>query len=244
MPFQNAMTDPKLKIATATRPYLFENGFILTDLPEKDRAMCQASFTPTFRKRGEVLFQQGTFPKGVYWLMSGKAKIAQQTPGGQNQTLYIYSDGDLIGFRQTIAEEANPVSAVLLEDAKVGFIPADAFRSLLNASPVFARNVLTALAREFTVWMNRMTAIAQFPVRHRLILALLILHEQYRRSGAPPGVVTMTRTELAEYVGASLETVVRALNALKSGNLVRISGRRILLPDPIGLVNILAVEEV
>lgn len=236
------MTDSLQKIAGVIQPYLFENSFILTDLPEKELDLCREGFQTSFRKRGDVLFKQGAFPAGVYWLLAGKVKISQQTPGGQHQTLYIYSDGDLIAFRQTIAREANPVSAVLLEDSRVGFMPAGLFRDILEASPVFTRNVLTALAREFTVWMNRMTAIAQFEVRRRLILALLILHEQYRRSGGAPGLVTITRTELAEYVGASLETVVRALNVLKSNGLARIHGRSILLPDPVALLELLQRE--
>lgn len=238
------MTDPTLRIAQTVQPYLFQNSFILTDLPIKDIAMFQESVKPEARKRGDVLFRQGEFPKGTYWLISGKVKIFQETLTGQRQTLYIYSDGDIIAYRQLIAEEANPVSAVLLEDATVGLIPSETFRELLNASPFFARNILTALAREFSIWMNRTTVFTQFSVRRRLILALLILYEQYRRSGSPPGVVTMTRTELSEYVGASLETVVRILNTLKANNLVNIHGRRILLPNPIALVDILQAEDV
>lgn len=237
------MNDPNLKIARATQPYLLQNAFIVTDLPVRERAILQESARPGPRKRGEILFRQGAFSKGVVWLVAGKIKIFQETPAGHRQTLYVYSDGDLVGYRQFISEEVNPVSAVLLEDSVVGFIPGETFRELLDTSSLFAKNVLTALAREFTVWMNRMTAFAQLPVRLRLVLALLILQEQYRRSGAPPGVVTITRTELSEYVGASLETVVRALNALKANQLVRISGRRILLPDPVGLVDLLQGEE-
>lgn len=228
------MIDPNLKIIQTIQPYLFQNGFILTNLPAKDLVQLQEGVRSESRKRGDVLFCQGAFPKGVYWLLSGKVKIFQETSDGQRQTHYIYSDGDLIGHRQFIAEEAHPVSAVLLEDGVVGFISGDTFRGLLNTSPHFARNILTALAREFTVWMNRMTVFSQFSVRRRLVLALLILYVQYRRSGLPSGVVTMTRSELAEYVGSSLETVVRSLNTLKSNQLISISGRRILLPDPIG----------
>jgi CRP-like cAMP-binding protein len=158
--------------------------------------------------------------------------------------MYIYSDGDLLGHRQFIAEEAHPVSAVLLEDSTYTFIPGDTFRELLNTSTFFTRNFLTAIAREFTIWMNRMTVFSQYPVKHRLVLALLILHEQYRLSGSQPGVVTITRTELAEYVGAKLETVVRVLNTLKSDQLLNITGRRILLLNPIGLLDILQNEEI
>lgn len=237
------MIDPNQRIIQTIQPYLFQNNFILTDLPVKDLAQLEEGVKTESRKRGDALFRQGAFPKGVYWLQSGKVKIFQESPDGQRQTHYIYSDGDLIGHRQFIAEEAHPVSAVLLEDGVVGFISGDTFRRLLTTSPHFARNILTALAREFTVWMNRMTAFSQFSVRRRLVLALLILYVQYRRSGLPSGVVTMTRSELAEYVGSSLETVVRSLNTLKSSHLISISGRRILLPDPIGLLDLLQGEE-
>lgn len=237
------MIDQNLRMARVTQPYLFQNQFILTDLPVKDLAVLQEQVNPEAKKRGEVLFRQGGYPKGAFWLITGKAKIFQETPDGQRQTHYIYSNGDLIAYRQLIAKEVHPVSATLLEDSTVGFISAEVFRGLLNNSPFFARNILTALAREFTVWMNRMTVFTQFSVRNRIILALLILHEQYRLSGSPSGVVTITRSELAEYVGASLETVVRGLNHLKGQDLVRIHGRRIVLPNLTGLLDILHIEE-
>jgi CRP-like cAMP-binding protein len=243
LPTIHAMTDPTSRIARATRPYLLQNAFILTDLPLRDLDLLRESANPERRKRGEMLFRQGGFPKGAFWLMSGKAKIFQELPGGRHQTLYVYSDGDLVGHRQVITEEEYPISAMLLENSVVGFIPGETFRALVDSSPFFSRNLLQALAREFTVWMNRLTVFAQLPVRRRLALALLMLHEQYRRPGAPQGLVTMTRTELSEYVGASLETVVRALNALKAAGLVHVDGRRIRLPDPPALADIFLADD-
>lgn len=237
------MSDKRLRIADTTQPYLFQNGFIMKDLPVEDLKLLQLKGEAMKGIRGEVLFRQGGFPKSAIWLTSGKAKIFQEKKSGQRYTLYIYSDGDLIGYRQLIAEETNPVSCVLLEDASYILIPAEVFRGLLLSSPFFARNVLSALASEFSVWMNRMTVFNTFSVRHRLVLALLILHEQYRISGSPPGIITMTRTELAEYVGATLETVVRILNILKNDHLVQIQGRRILLKDTESLIDILQIEE-
>lgn len=236
------MTDPNFRIVQITKPYLLKNAFILTELPVKDLDVLNSITSLLQGKRGEVLYRQGAFPKGAYWLKTGKIKIFQETPEGQRRTLYVYSDGDLLGYRQLITDEAFPISATLLEDCTIAFIPAETFRELLQNSTFFARNLLTALAKEFSIWMNRTTAFTQFPVRHRLILALLILHEQYRFSGSPPGVITMTRSDLAEYIGSSLETVVRALNSLKSSDLVRIKGRRILIWDTDGLADILEGE--
>ena len=235
--------DLQTRLSRVTQPYLLRNSFIMTDLPENELNILKKNTKRVTMKRGTVLFKQGAFPTAVFWLNAGKAKIFQGTATGQRLSYYIYSDGDIIGYRQLIAEEPNPTSAVLLEDAEVTVIPSEIFRNMIATSPYFARNVLSALAREFSVWINRMTVFQHFTVRRRLILSLLILLEQYRLSGSPPGMITMTRTELSEYVGASLETVVRILNTLKARKLVEISGRKIFLPDPAALMDILKAEE-
>jgi len=231
--------DYTLRITKAIQPYLFQNGFILTNLPNADLEKLEEHTVLESARRGHILFRQNAFPNGVYWLNEGMAKIYQESSTGQSHTIYIYSNKDLLGFRQFIAEEPHPVSAALLEDSTYRFIPGELFRELLNTSPFFVRNMLTALAREFSVWSNRMTSFSQFPVRKRLVLALLILHEQYRLYGTTGGAITVTRTEIAEYVGASLETVVRMLNNLKTHHLVSMSGRKIMLKDIDGLLKIL-----
>ena len=231
------------KIHRVVQPYLLQNSLFFQDLPGNEMELLIKSGRKESGKRGKLLFRQGTFPKGVIWLLNGKVKIYQETPSGQRQTLYIYTDGDLIGYRQLIADVVHPVSACLLEDTTFLHIQSETFRGLIRDSPLFARNVLSMLAREFTVWMNRMTVFTQYPVRHRLLLALLILHNLYRDKDNSKTVITMTRTELAEYVGASLETVVRALNKLKAQGLVHISGREIRLMDPAGLISMVEKED-
>jgi len=238
------MPKSESSVSKITRPFLFRNTTLITELSEKDLQLIHDHAKPKSLKRGEILFKQDTTPRSVVWLLHGKAKILQETPGGQKQTAYIYSDGDLIGYRQLIAGEVHPVSAVLLEDSTVILIPGPIFKTLLDQSPPFARNMITALSRDFTVWMNRTTVFTKYPVRHRLILALLILLDQYEHSGSPKGVITITRTELAQYVGASLETVVRELNKLKRKNIVEVSGRRILINDTSELMRMLEGEEV
>ena len=233
------MSVPDSRISRIVLPYLIQNATLFKELPEEDVAFLRTYSEEQKAKRGKVLFRAGGYPKGVYWLIAGKVKIFQETPSGQTQTLYIYTDGDLLGYRQFIAQEKHPVSAVLLEDSTIRFIPAESFRHLLTNSLHFTRHLLTALSREFTVWMNRTAVYSVFPVRERIVLALLILHEQYSVSGKPIGEITITRTDLAAYVGASLETVVRILNKFKADGLVAIQGRRIDLLNTKKLIQLL-----
>src|SRR5690606_37716495 len=178
----------------------------------------------------------GGCPHGVSWLVSGKAKIFQGIQDGERRTLYLYADGDLIAYRQLIADQPHPVSAMLLEDSVIRLIPAETFRGLIQTSPFFARNMLTGLAREFTVWINLMNAFKRYSVRQRIILVLLMLEAQDRESSAPSGFVSLSRTDIAEYVGATLETVVRMLQALRAEGTLELDGRSIHIREPMQLV--------
>src|SRR5690349_118635 len=104
------MEDHHAKITKAIEPYLLHSGFILTDLPKKELERLRESAVVEKRKRGEILFRQGAYPKGAFWVMSGKLKIFQETPAGLRQTLYVYTDGDLAGYRQIIANEVYAVT--------------------------------------------------------------------------------------------------------------------------------------
>src|SRR5258706_2077461 len=106
-------------------------------LPPDELRLLTSSGKPIHSKRSTVLFRQGSYPKSVVWLMSGKVKIFQETHRGQRQTLYIYSDGDLLGYRPLISDEVHPVTAVLLEDSTYMLIPGEVFRGLLLSSPFF-----------------------------------------------------------------------------------------------------------
>lgn len=219
------------------RPFLVDNRDMLAHLPEQDRLILEQKAIPEEHKRGEWLFRQGGYPTGVFWLVSGKAKIFQGLQDGERRTLYLYADGDLIAYRQLIAEQPHPVSAVLLEDSVIRLIPADTFRGLIQTSPFFARNMLTGLAREFTVWINLLNAFKKYTVRQRIMLILLILHVQDGASAAPAGAVTLTRTDIAEFVGASLETVVRMLKTISADGLIGLDGREIAILEPLRMID-------
>jgi CRP-like cAMP-binding protein len=233
------MPEQPVSIAEVIAPYVLQNTFVYENLPLAEKAMLEEASRQLTMQRGESLFRQGAFPKCAYLLHTGKVKIYTERSNSQKQTLYIYTDGDLLGYRQLLSEEPYPVSAELLEDSRISVIPAEAFRALVRESSFFSRNLLEAMAREFSVWMNRLTVFAQHPVQARLVLCLLILHEKYRQHDKPVTTITVTRTELAEYIGATLETVVRVLTPLKAAGLVAVSGRRLVLPHPEGLLGYL-----
>ena len=180
-------------------------------------------------KKGKIIYREGSYSLGVYILLKGKIKIYQTNKEGKEQIVYIYRAGDIMGYRPLLCSEPHPVSAATLEDTELSFIPRDHFMHLLEELPVLSRLLLTNLSHEFTVWINKLTVFGQQAVRERLALSLLILREKYKENDAPdaPVEIDLSREDLANYAGTTVETLVRMLRNFKNEGLINSKGRKI-----------------
>ncbi len=133
-------------------------------------------------KKGEYMFKQNSFSKGVYIIRKGKVKIFQTNADGKQSIVYIYKKGDYFGYRPLLAEEPHPVSAMAMDQVVVSFIPREIFNSIISKSSHLARKLLGVLSKEFSVWINKMTIFSQYAVKERVALSLLILCSVYQRN--------------------------------------------------------------
>ncbi|MEW6469769.1 MAG: Crp/Fnr family transcriptional regulator [Bacteroidota bacterium] len=220
--------------------YHFSRFSVLEGLPEDESRLLKEKMIRKEIKKGQLIYRQGSFPRGVYFLRKGKVKIYQTNSEGKEQIIYIYTRGESFGYRPILSAEPHPVSAKALEDSVLSFVPAQSFIRLLNRSSVLPNILLRALSREFSVWANHISVFAQKSVRERLALALLILNEKYKRKdkGHLPPVINLSRDDLANYVGTAKETLVRMLQNFKEKKIIRTEGRRIIVLDPAELENI------
>ncbi len=212
-------------------PYQFHHSAFAESLPASAADQLRRVITRLPVKKGEILFRQSSYARGVYLLECGKVKVYQEKTAGQRRIIHIYGNGDLLGYRPLFTDDIHSFTAEALEPCMVQFIPKDAFSALVAESPSFAQFMLKAISKEFAAWSNFQAAFESSPVRSRVALVMLILHEKYRLPGNTTAVIQFTRTDLAEYVGASLETVVRTLRDLKESGVVHIRGRRMLVND-------------
>ncbi|MBN8702349.1 MAG: Crp/Fnr family transcriptional regulator [Bacteroidetes bacterium] len=168
-------------------------------------------------EKGEILFTDGTYPKGFYQVLKGKVKIYQTDFNGNVQIVYIYTKNESFGFRPLLCSEKHPVTAQALENCTLLYIPKSEFNKLLSTSINFSNELLKNISYEYMVWVNRISAFGTKSLMSRLALALLILNEKYKPETIlnKPIEITMSRGDLASYVGTSIEPLVRALKKLK-----------------------------
>lgn len=181
-------------------------------------------------KKGELLFREGTQPKGVFALSTGKVKIYKESSNGKTQLIHVAGKGEMIGFRALFSDEPYQLSAMALEKCAIRYITKERFIQLIDEDSSIRFGVLRALARELNDKAVAITNLVQKTVRQRLAHSLLLLAEVYVEEP-----INLSREDLANFVGTATETLIRLLKELKEGGFISIETRKITVINPLGL---------
>lgn len=218
-------------------------GFF-SDISSSGVEQCAQHTTNTY-KAGQILFYEGNRAFGVYCIYAGRVKLYKTGHGGRLQIVRLAGPGDLLGYRSLFADEPYSATAEAMEDATVCFIEKSIFIPLLSQEPNLAMKMIRKLSQELRQAEDRMTGIAQKPVRERLAELLLLLRETYGKSNGGEGTeitLALSREEMAEMIGTTQETVIRLLSEFKSRKFIKLDGRHITITDPKPLRRIAHIE--
>lgn len=218
----------------------FKSESIIVDLPPKDLELLTANKTEQIYKKGEIIFREGSYPSGIFYVTQGKIKKYKVDNDGREQIIYVANSGELLGYHAVIAESRYPDSAAALEESKIAFIPKEDFLDTVHQSDILTRRLLKTLSHEFAVLANSLTMYAQKPVRERLALQLIIIREKYKVDFKPgmPVEINMSRDDLASLAGTARENVVRILTGFKESGILETKGRKIIVQDVGKLIEI------
>jgi len=218
----------------------FERESVFTDLPLDELELLTANKTEQLYKKGEIIFREGGYPSGIFYITEGKVKKYKLDKDGREQIIYVANTGELLGYHAILSEDRYPDSAAALEESRIAFIPREDFLDTLQLSDVLSRRLLKTLSHEFAVLANSLTLFSQKSVRERLALQLIVLREKYKVNFQPgmPVEINMSRDDLASLVGTARENVVRVLSEFKEVNIVETKGRKIIVHDVKRLIEI------
>jgi CRP-like cAMP-binding protein len=232
------MTPSNFKISISK--YFFSSKSVLDLLPKADLLLFRKHIKLKKVKKNRELFREGSYPREVYILKRGKVKLYQQTQSGSEQIVYIYSPGEMFGYRPLLCDERHPASAKTIEECGIYFISVKNFLEALKKSNALSNILLRNLSHEFTVLVNRIAAFAQKSTKERVALSLLILQEKCRRPDSTGvGEISLSRSDLAAFVGTTIETVARIISKLKKDKIIKSHGRKIIVHDPMALFDLM-----
>lgn len=160
----------------------------------------------------EHLYFQGDTPKGVYEIEHGTIILYRLTADGRRQIQDFASDGDFLAL--TFADE-HDLSAEALTNVKVRFIPRAVFDRALQTDAEFRRGVFTLMADVLHSAREQSMLLGLKSAMERTASFLLFLDGRFRKRGDTYTPIRMSRCDIADYLGLTLETVSRMLNRLK-----------------------------
>lgn len=218
----------------------FKTESVLADLPQDELALLEAGKTEQVYKKGEIIFREGAYPPGIFYITAGKVKKYKVDKDGKEHIIYVANTGELLGYHAILAEGRYPDSAAALEESRIAFIPKEDFLHVLQHSEVLSKRLLKLLSHEFGVLANSLSLFTQKSVRERLALQLIVLREKYKVNFQPgmPVEINMSRDDLASLVGTVRENVVRVLGEFKEKGIVSTRGRKIIVNDVNKLIRI------
>ena len=158
----------------------FKTESILADLPSDEYELLTRNKTEQSFKKGEIVFREGFYPTGIFYIINGKVKKYKVDKDGREQIIYVANSGELVGYHAILAEDRYPDSASTLEHSTITFIPKEDFLMVLQQSSVLNNRLLKTLSHEFSVLANSVTLFAQKSVRERLALQLIVMREKYK----------------------------------------------------------------
>lgn len=191
-------------------------------------------------RRGQILYYEGTKPLGVFCVNAGVIKVYKTASNGKEQILYLAKEGDFLGYSALLGEENYTSSAMIIEDAKICFIPREAFLGSMMKNAEFFKRITKQICHELGVMEEKLTDASQKSIRERLALLLLHLANTYGVDGGGYQRINLllTREELAGMVGTATESVIRLLSEFKKDGLIELEGKKILLKDKKGLARL------
>ena len=183
--------------------------------------------------KGDVLFAEGEPGDRLYVVTSGKVKLGHASGDGRESLMAIMGEGQMFGELSLFDPGPRTSTATALTDVSVLGLGHAALRPWLTGRPEVAEALLQALAQRLRRTNDAMADLVFSDVPGRVAKALLDLGERFGQP-APDGLhVThdMTQEELAQLVGASRETVNKALADFAQRGWLKLESRSVVLID-------------
>lgn len=179
-------------------------------------------------KKGELIFQEGHYPKGLFCVNSGKIKVAQLGDDGKEQIVHLIHTGNTMGHRAILGNDQYSCSSVAMEDSQVCFIPKEAFERMLMNNAKLALKIAHLLSDELKDLEKKVTHSVQHSVKSRLAEAILELKKNYGFLNDGITIdVKVTREDLANLAGTSRETATRYLYEFQNEGVLKLDKKQI-----------------
>lgn len=183
--------------------------------------------------KGSTLFSEGDTGEHLYVIIEGKLKLGTSSGDGRENLLSVLGPGEMFGELSLFDPGPRTSTATAVTDVRLLSLGHDKVIPWVTEHPQVALELLARLAQRLRRTNEVLGDLVFSDVPGRVAKALIDLGERFGKE-TDEGLYVhhdLTQEELAQLVGASRETVNKALADFASRNWIRLDGRAVLITD-------------
>jgi len=206
---------------------------LFTALEESAALSLHASMDSVKISKGSILFAEGDEGDHLYVIVEGKIKLGTSSGDGRENLLAILGPGEMFGELSLFDPNPRTSTATAVTDAKLLSLGQTKLIPWLTENPRVSLNLLASLAQRLRRTNEAVGDLVFSDVPGRVAKALIDLGERFGKQTDEGLLVNhdLTQEELAQLVGASRETVNKALADFAGRNWLKLDGRAVLITD-------------
>lgn len=190
-------------------------------------------------QKSQVLFKAGDPLNSLYAIRSGTIKTYTISETGEEQITSFQLPGDLVGF-DAIMNMQHPSFAQALETSMVCEIPFDILDDLSGKMPKLRQQIMRSMSNEIKNDQEMILLLSKMNAEERLAAFIYNLSRRYSARGfsAREFRLTMTRGDIGNYLGLTVETISRLLGRLQKMGILSVQGKYITINDMVALIEL------
>ena len=179
-------------------------------------------------QKSQHLYREGDEFRSVYAVRSGALKAYRTTDDGREQVTGFYLPGEILGM-DGISKNAHASSAKTLETSAVCEIPFASLSKLSTQVPSLQRHFFQLMSREITEDQVLITLLSKNSADERVAALLLSISTRNarRKLSATQFRLPMSRLDIANYLGLTVETVSRVFSRMQKMSIIKVDNKEI-----------------
>jgi CRP/FNR family transcriptional regulator len=189
----------------------------------------KASKTQVQFRKGDMLTKQGTFASYVLFLVTGVARQYIESDINKSFNLRINQPGEFIGLNAVFASNKFSYSSLALTDCHAFLIEKEAIATIIQNNGMFGMGIISRYSEQNANLYDTLRKVLYKQMNGRLADAMLYINSF--KTNYPDIFQLLTRRDLADFAGISMESAVKLLKALEKEGVVKLSGKDIDVLD-------------
>lgn len=187
-------------------------------------------------QKNQHLYREGDDFQSVFAVRSGTLKAYRTTDDGREQVTGFYFPGEIVGM-DGIANNTHASSAKALETAAVCEIPFSSLEKLSAMMPNLQRHFFQLMSHEITEDQQLITLLSKNSADERVAALMLSIsgRNARRKLSATQFRLPMSRVDIGNYLGLTVETVSRVFSRMQKMDVLRVDNKEIEILDIDGL---------